>query len=148
LGKKEECGGQPATFLRPTLSALRGQAPDDYMAEPYIMPGNVDGPLSELPGQGGWTWYTGSAGWYLRATVEGVLGTTADLAGLRVSADLPHDWPGFRLRRQFRGAIYDIIVRRGAVGEARGCRVDGQPWPAEVLPVAEPGTVQTVEVVV
>lgn len=83
--------------------ALRGQQPNEYMAEPYVIPGNVDGPLSELPGRGGWTWYTGSGQWYLRALVEGVLGVKAELEGLRVERDLPGDWQQFRIVRQFRG---------------------------------------------
>lgn len=149
LAERQIAGADAAYRLWQSFCpAVRGQAPDAYLAEPYVMPGNVDGPLSEQPGKGGWTWYTGSAAWCLRAMVEGVLGVAADLRGLRLSADLPHDWPGFRLRRRFRGATYDISVRRASDGEGRGCRLNGKPWQAEVLLVAEAGTVQTVEVVV
>ena len=123
---------------------LRGHAPDHYLAEPYVMPGNVSGPEAEIPGQGGWTWYTGSAAWYLRALVEGVLGVTAQIDGLVVRADLPDDWERFRIKRAFRGAVYDITVRRAVGDEQPGCRVDGDLRPGDVLPVAPPGTIQTV----
>jgi cellobiose phosphorylase len=37
-----------------------------YAAEPYVMPGNIDGPDSPYAGRAGWTWYTGSAAWMRR----------------------------------------------------------------------------------
>lgn len=52
----------------------RGQDAQSYFAEPYVTPGNVDGPLSDKPGRAGWTWYTGSAAWLNRVSLEWVLG--------------------------------------------------------------------------
>ncbi len=52
----------------------RGEHAKAYWAEPYVTPGNVDGPLSDLPGRAGWTWYTGSAAWLNRVSLEWVLG--------------------------------------------------------------------------
>jgi cellobiose phosphorylase len=112
------------------------------------MPGNVNGPHAAQPGQGGWTWYTGSAAWYLRSLVEGVLGVTAHLEGLQVMADLPTEWDGFRLQRRFRGAAYHIEVRRVRAEEIPGCVVNGRVHDGNVLPLAAPGTVQTVQVLV
>jgi cellobiose phosphorylase len=114
----------------------RGLDAGAYRAEPYVMPGNVNGPLSAFPGQGAWTWYTGSAAWNLRAMVEGVLGVRATFAGLSLRPDLPATWEGFRLKRWFRGAVYDIEVRRARPGEDKGIRVSGKPWAGSVLPVA------------
>jgi cellobiose phosphorylase len=54
--------------------ATRGQGAESYWAEPYVTPGNVDGPLSDKPGRAGWTWYTGSAAWLNRVSLEWVLG--------------------------------------------------------------------------
>jgi len=54
--------------------ATRGQDPESYWAEPFVTPGNVDGPLSDKPGRAGWTWYTGSAAWLNRVSLEWVLG--------------------------------------------------------------------------
>lgn len=127
---------------------VRAQDPDRYAGEPYVMPGNVAGPLAAVPGQAGWTWYTGSAAWYLRALIEGVLGVEAHVPGLRVRPGLPDGWDRFRLKRAFRGAVYDITVRRAANGERTGWRVDGVRWHGEFLPRAEAGTVQQVEIVI
>ncbi|MBZ0278034.1 MAG: glycosyl transferase family 36 [Anaerolineae bacterium] len=121
--------------------AWRGSDPDCYASEPYVMPGNVSGPQSPVPGQAGWTWYTGSAAWSLRVLMEGVLGIEACLEGLRVDAGLPDGWDSFHVQRRFRGALYDITLRRAA---APGVTVNGSPYTGDVLPVAAPGSVQTV----
>lgn len=126
----------------------RGLVPDQYSAEPYVMPGNVHGPLSDTPGRAGWTWYTGSAQWYLRVLVEGVLGIQATVDGLRVRHDLPDTWDGYRVRRQFRGAEYDITVRRAASHEQPGCLVDNVRWEGDVLPLAPAQSVQRVEILI
>nr|WP_301336875.1 hypothetical protein [Thermus scotoductus] len=127
--------------------AHRGQDADAYQAEPYVMPGNVDGPLSPTPGRAGWTWYTGSAAWNLRAIVEGLLGLEATLEGLKLEAQLPEDWDGYRVTRRYRGTTYQIRVRRAEPGEARGLWVNGKPWNNPVLPQAI-GEVLSVEALV
>lgn len=50
-----------------------GMKPDEYVAEPYVTPGNIDGPDSPNYGMGGWTWYTGSAAWYQKLLLIGYL---------------------------------------------------------------------------
>jgi cellobiose phosphorylase len=104
--------------------------------------------LASVPGQAGWTWYTGSAAWYLRALVDGVLGVEARLDGLKVQADLPDQWDHVRIKRVFRGVTYDITVRRATPGEPPGCRVNGQDWAGDCLPTADPGTTQAVIVTI
>lgn len=64
--------------------ALRGQDAEGYVAEPYVTPGNVDGPNSSTPGKAGWTWYTGSAAWLNRVSLEWILGIRATWEGLLI----------------------------------------------------------------
>ncbi len=143
LAERQLNGAQAAYELwRSFCPSIHSQEPDRYLAEPYVMPGNVSGPLAPVPGQAGWTWYTGAAAWYLRALVEGVLGIEAHRDGLKVDCELPNTWNQFRVKRWFRGALYDITVRRG--GEEHGCYVDGKRWAGEFLPIAKPSTTQTV----
>lgn len=89
----------------------RGLDPDLYKVEPYVTPGNVDGPDSPHFGRGGWTWYTGSAAWLFRVSTEWLLGIRPEYEGLRVDPCIPAEWDGFRVRRVFRGATYLIDVR-------------------------------------
>jgi cellobiose phosphorylase len=88
----------------------RGKRPDEYCAEPYVTPGNIDGPDSPYYGRGGWTWYTGSAAWLFRVIHEYILGVRPTYDGLLVDPCIPAQWSGFTVRRQFRGAVYTIQV--------------------------------------
>ena len=129
-----------------TCPIYRGANPDAYAAEPYVMPGNVDGPLSPTPGRAGWTWYTGSAAWNLRAMVEGVLGVEASLEGLWLNPELPQEWNDFKLTRSYRGATYHIEVRRKTQDQEKGCWVDGEPWQKPTLPIRTSGEVRVLVV--
>jgi cellobiose phosphorylase len=87
-----------------------GMSPDQYSAEPYVTPGSIDGRDSPYYGRGGWTWYTGSAAWLFRVTIDHILGIQADFDGLRVNPCLPTEWEQVKLKRYFRGVIYNIVI--------------------------------------
>ena len=87
--------------------------PERYWAEPYVLPGNVDGPDSPLHGRAGWTWYTGSAAWLHRVVGEWVMGVRPEWDGLRIDPCIPSSWKGARMMRRWRGATYDIRIERG-----------------------------------
>jgi cellobiose phosphorylase len=149
LAERQLNGMQEAYDLwRSFCPPLRGLTPDIYAAEPYVMPGNVSGPRAEVPGQGGWTWYTGSSGWYLRALIDGVLGIEGLHEGLRVQAALPEEWDRYRIQRIYRGATYDITVRRAEAGESQERRVNGEPFTGDVLPMGEVGSTQQIMIVI
>jgi cellobiose phosphorylase len=115
--------------------------PERYQAEPYVLPGNVDGPDSPHHGRAGWTWYTGSAAWLPRVISEWVLGVRPTWEGLRFDPCLPPAWQTAALRRPWRGAHLDISIERHpelAPGESRA-EVDGRPLACGVLDRVEPG---------
>jgi cellobiose phosphorylase len=127
---------------------LRGLQPDVYCAEPYVTPGNVDGPDSPYYGRGGWTWYTGSGAWMFRIAWEGLLGIKARREGLEMDPVIPKHWNSFGARRIFRGATYKIEVcnphhrNRGV----REIRVDGRRIEGTVIKPHSDGKVHKVEV--
>ncbi len=90
--------------------AVRGLEPDNYFVEPYVTPGNVDGPDSPNFGRGGWTWYTGSAGWYAVVILNYLLGIRPTREGLIMDPVIPKKWPGFKAKRFLRGSTYHITV--------------------------------------
>jgi cellobiose phosphorylase len=81
-----------------------------YVAEPYVLPGNIDGQDSENYGRAGWTWYTGSAGWLFTIAFESICGLQATVGGLRLNPCLPAAWPRIEMRRIFRNADYHISI--------------------------------------
>ena len=85
--------------------------PERYWAEPYVLPGNVDGPESPHYGRAGWTWYTGSAQWLHRVVTHWVLGVRPEWDGLRIDPCLPH-WNRASLQRPWCGRMLDIRIER------------------------------------
>ena len=129
----------------------RGAKPDHYLAEPYVTPGNVDGPQSPNFGRGGWTWYSGSAAWMYRALTDYILGVRATTRGLRIQPAIPADWKGFTMKRKFRGATYVIEVRnkaRKGMPSRTKILAGGKPLRASVLPIARKGSTVKVSVLV
>lgn len=126
----------------------RGQDPELYYGEPYVTPGNVDGPDSPHFGRGGWTWYTGSGAWLFRVTWEGILGVRATRKGLLIQPACPEKWPSYRLRREFRGASYDIKVSnpKKKYSGVKEITVDGKVIRGKVVPAFGDGKVHQVEV--
>lgn len=110
-----------------------------YRAEPYVTPGNVDGPDSPYHGRAGWTWYTGSASWLHRVICEWVLGVRPEWDGLRVAPCLPPDWSEASMVRPYRGNTYEIRIKRvaaGANGHAK-LMLDGKPVQGNLIPNPE-----------
>ncbi len=122
---------------------------DTYKAEPYVTPGNIDGPLSEYYGRGGWTWYTGSAQWLHRVATHWILGIRPQEDGLLIDPSIPAHWPGFKVTRTFRGAVYAIEVEnpQRVHGGIRSVTVDGQPYSSQLLPVFADGKTHPVKVI-
>lgn len=87
-----------------------GMKPDEYTAEPYVTPGNIDGPDSPNYGMGGWTWYTGSASWFQKVIVDNILGIHATEEGLTIEPCIPKEWDGYKVKRIYRNCVYNIEV--------------------------------------
>jgi len=152
---KAKDAGLVARLLRAIDPALK--EPERYQAEPYVLPGNVDGPASPWNGRGGWTWYTGSAAWLPRIVSEWVLGVRPTWDGLLFDPCLPPDWQRAGMVRPWRGATLDVeIVRRGAgtdAGAGAGAGdagvvviVDGVPQRGTIMPPVTAGARYRVEV--
>jgi cellobiose phosphorylase len=96
-----------------------------YKVEPYVVAADVYG-VAPHTGRGGWSWYTGSAGWMYRLIVESLLGlqleVSSDGALLHVRPCVPSDWPGFAVDYEFRGAVYRLQVEQADVADVS---VDG-----------------------
>jgi len=80
-----------------------------YKVEPYVIAADI---YSRSPhvGRGGWTWYTGSAGWMYRAGIEWILGFHLRGTELRLDPCIPTTWPGYEIQFRYHTTRYDIIV--------------------------------------
>ncbi len=86
---------------------------DCYKTEPYAVAADVYGaPPHE--GRGGWTWYTGAAGWLYRVGLENILGVQKEGARLRLAPCVPGDWTEFTIVWHEGCAVYEITAKRGS----------------------------------
>ena len=92
-----------------------GRPDDVYQLEPFVIAADVYS-NPDMPGRGGWSWYTGAAGWFLRTSVEELLGIKVKSWRLQVEPKLPSSWNGYRMKYQVGGRDYRIKVTRGADG--------------------------------
>ena len=111
-------------MLNPINHALDADAAESYRVEPYVVAADIYGGEA-YPGRGGWTWYTGSAGWLYRFAVEGLLGISRRGNRLLVQPALPPEWNGFEATLSIDGKIYAIAVERLADGAGYGVSVNG-----------------------
>ena len=105
-------------LVNPINHALTADDTHRYKVEPYVVAADVyASPRHE--GRGGWTWYTGSAAWMLRAGIEGILGLTRKGDSLRFDPCLPKGWPQVELRLTLRPAPCRVTVLNSS-GLGRG----------------------------
>jgi cyclic beta-1,2-glucan synthetase len=144
LGNREEAV-ELFHLLNPINRTRSRATAERYRAEPYVLCGDVYGP-SPHEGRGGWSWYTGSAGWMIRLGLESILGLRrhGDTFSLRPS--IPREWPRYAITWCIgeRATCYEIEVER--VGSSRPPRVtlDGTTVDGNVIPLVDDGRVHRV----
>jgi cyclic beta-1,2-glucan synthetase len=121
---------------------------DQYRVEPYVVAADVYTHPLHL-GRGGWTWYTGSAGWMYRAAVEDLLGLRRNGATFSIAPTIPAMWPKFSIQwRVGRTTYYMAVVNP----EHRCCGVqsaelDGDAVAADAIPLLDDGQTHNLIVV-
>jgi len=119
------------TMINPANHAASRQAIETYKVEPYVMAADVSA-VAPHTGRGGWTWYSGSAGWMYRLIVESLLGLRLEVDRLHVTPCLPAHWPALTIHYRYRETVYHIAITQiGAddrVNEAQ-LTVDGVEQP-------------------
>ena len=121
-----------------------------HRCEPYVYAQMIAGQEAATHGEAKNSWLTGTAAWNLVAISQWILGIRAELGGLRIDPVLPAAWPGFTATRRFRGATYEISVRKpaGLTGRVSLVCVDGAPIEGTLVPAAAPGSTVIVEAIV
>jgi cyclic beta-1,2-glucan synthetase len=120
--------GELFRMLNPINRTTTRSGVQRYKVEPYVVAGDV---YAEQPhvGRGGWTWYTGSAGWMYRAGVEWILGFRVRGAVLSIDPCIPRNWPGYSMNFRYHSSTYRIKVEN-PMGVSRGVatvELDGRP---------------------
>ena len=97
------------SIINPVNHALSREQVAKYKVEPFVIAADVYG-VAPHTGRGGWSWYTGSAGWMYRLIVESLLGLRLEVNQLHFAPCLPADWPGYSMQYRYRETVYNIAV--------------------------------------
>ncbi len=125
-----------ATAILPTRHAATRQLARRYRVEPYVLAGDIYANPQQR-GRGGWTWYTGSAGWYLTVITEHLLGLRKTGNRLRFRPVLPSGWNEAHLSYRYGSATYHLHASR----ECTAAVADGQELPDGTLHLTDDGRV-------
>jgi cellobiose phosphorylase len=108
-----------------------------YKVEPYVAAADVYAVAPHI-GRGGWTWYTGSAGWLYRLILEYMLGLKLEVDHLRFVPCLPAKWKSLVIHYRFRRTLYHItLVAESGWRQVKQVRLDGQLQPGSILPLLD-----------
>jgi cellobiose phosphorylase len=116
-----------------------------YKGEPYVAAADVYAAPPHI-GRGGWTWYTGSAGWMYRLIVESLLGLRLETDSLRFEPCLPKEWDSFMMQYRYRETTYHITVLQTRDNSAATVTVDGALQSSNAIPLVDDHQEHRVEV--
>jgi cyclic beta-1,2-glucan synthetase len=125
------------SIINPVNHACSAESIATYKVDPYVVASDVYA-LPPHTGRGGWTWYSGSAGWMYRLIVESILGLRLEADKLHVDPCIPAHWASFKMRYRYRETVYHITVRqtRAAAGVTM-LTVDGVDRHDLVIPLVD-----------
>ena len=148
LGEGDKAG-ELHRMLNPIHHSASRAGVQRYKVEPYAMSGDVYGEPPHA-GRGGWTWYTGSAGWFYRAGIEWMLGFRVRGSLLSIDPCIPRSWPNYSIHFRYHSATYKISVEnpRGVSRGVARVEFDGNavPGPANI-PLADDGVEHQIVVI-
>jgi cyclic beta-1,2-glucan synthetase len=142
--------GELFSLLNPINHTGTRAAVHRYKVEPYVVSADVYATAPHV-GRGGWTWYTGSAGWMYRAGLEWILGFRVHGATLLLDPCVPRSWRGFEIVFRYHSARYVIAVEnpRGVTRGVARVELDGVALAENraPIPLADDGASHRVRVI-
>jgi cyclic beta-1,2-glucan synthetase len=143
--------GEILSMLNPIHHSDSPTGMHRYKVEPYVVCADI---YSEAPhvGRGGWTWYTGSAGWMYRVALEWMLGFRVQGESLLIDPCIPRAWPGFEIVFRHRSARYEIVVKNphGVCRGVLSIMLDSEELLRDenrLVPLADDGLTHCVQIV-
>lgn len=115
-----------------------------YKVEPYVIAADIYS-AENHPGRGGWTWYTGSAGWFYRVGVQNILGLQKYGNQLKIDPKIPIAWDGYKAIYTYKNTTYNIEVTKGKKDELQ---LDGRNQISNMIDLVDDSKNHTVKVTI
>jgi cellobiose phosphorylase len=133
------------SMINPVNHASTGKEMAIYKVEPYVVAADVYA-VPPHTGRGGWTWYTGSAGWMYRLITESLLGLHIEVDKLRFTPLMPKTWQSFKIHYRYRETFYHITLHNGGGMKVDRIILDGAEQPEKTVPLVDDRRDHNVEV--
>ena len=98
-------------MINPANRSKKQKEVEKYKVEPYVIAADIYS-SEAFPARGGWTWYTGSAGWFYRVGIESIIGIHKSGDKLRLDPRMPVAWDSFKVTYKYMDTTYNIIVKK------------------------------------
>jgi cellobiose phosphorylase len=132
-------------LINPIEHGATPQAVQTYKVEPYVAPADVYSNRQHV-GRGGWTWYTGCAGWMYRLLTESLLGLRLEVDHLRLEPVLPGAWKSLKIHYRYRETFHHIHIRNNGGKTVTRVVFDGAERPDQAIPLIDDRQEHSVEV--
>ncbi|MEP6749727.1 MAG: glucoamylase family protein, partial [Bacteroidota bacterium] len=134
-------------MINPVNHGKTPQAVSIYKVEPYVLAADI---YSRAPhaGRGGWTWYTGSAGWFYRLITESFLGLQQEGNKLKFNPCIPDEWKSFKVHYRYKTAMYHIEVIQINNAEEAAVTVDAEVQKGKMITLKDDGMEHQVKVTI
>lgn len=133
------------SMVNPVNHAANSDEMQKYKVEPYVMAADVYG-VAPHEGRGGWTWYTGSAGWTYQLALEHILGLQRKGNELHINPCIPDSWTDFEVNYRVGGSLYQIKVVNRRKDGTIALTVDGEAVREKALVLQDDGLEHNVTV--
>ncbi len=120
------------SMINPINHGKSGEDVAVYKVEPYVMAADVYG-VHPHTGRGGWTWYTGSAGWMYQLILESFLGLNRNGDEMWFEPCVPPEWPSFKVRYRYKETLYHIEIIQVPDPHDKTTKVDDVEQPKGII---------------
>jgi len=124
------------SLMNPISHSQTLEAVETYKVEPYVVPADVYSNRQHV-GRGGWTWYTGGAGWMYRLLTESLLGLRLEVDHLRLEPVLPGAWTSLKIHYRYRETFHHISIRNNGGNTVTRVVFDGVERPDRTIPLLD-----------
>jgi N,N'-diacetylchitobiose phosphorylase len=142
-------GDRAYEYYRASMPAAYNNRAEVREAEPYVQGQTTYSTYSPRAGVTRTPWLTGAAAWAYYSATQYILGLRPELDGLRIDPCIPHNWPGFKATRRFRGCTIEIEVKNpeAVCRGVRSLTLNGKTLPGNMIPTQGLSASNEVEVV-
>lgn len=134
-------------LINPINHSRTGREAAIYKVEPYVIAADVYSVYPHV-GRGGWTWYTGSAGWVYKAGIESILGLRKNGEELTIDPCIPKKWQSYRITYKYGTAEYRITVKNPG-NQSKGVErtiEDGNEIKGNTITLSDDGKIHEIEI--